>query len=77
MLYGEVFAGEIDPPCGVEGHPPCITGKGSIQPIIYFNFIIFHMTSRLINPHVLFFMLVLMLLHSVTRIANFNSFFFP
>lgn len=26
MLYGEVFAGEIDPPCGVEGHPPCITG---------------------------------------------------
>lgn len=27
MLYGEVFASEIDPPCGEEGHPPCITGN--------------------------------------------------
>ena len=27
MLYGEVFAGDIDPPCGGEGEIPCRTGR--------------------------------------------------
>lgn len=27
MLYGEVFADSIDPPCGTEDTEPCITGR--------------------------------------------------
>lgn len=27
MLYGEVFADGIDPPCGGEDEPPCLTGR--------------------------------------------------
>lgn len=26
MLYGEVFADDIDPPCGIPGKDPCKTG---------------------------------------------------
>lgn len=29
MLYGEVFADKIDPPCGGVDQPACITGKKS------------------------------------------------
>jgi len=28
MLYGEVFAGDIDPPCGEDpSQPGCVTGE--------------------------------------------------
>lgn len=33
MLYGEVFADDIDPACGIEGHPECTVGK-----LVYFWF---------------------------------------
>lgn len=31
MLYGEVFADKIDPPCGGLDQPSCITGKLSFR----------------------------------------------
>jgi hypothetical protein len=39
MLYGEVFADDIDPPCGDDpGQGPCITGSllFFLQPFIFF-----------------------------------------
>lgn len=45
MLYGEVFAAEIDPPCGIEGSPPCITGT-YYHHYLFPSIVICHMTPR-------------------------------
>lgn len=34
MLYGEVFADKIDPPCGGVDEPSCITGNYFVKTII-------------------------------------------
>lgn len=48
MLYGEVFANEIDPKCGGPKEKPCITGKSSFICIVIV--VVCHMKLRLINP---------------------------
>lgn len=37
MLYGEVFADEIDPACGETGQPECITGECEASTIYHFT----------------------------------------
>lgn len=49
MLYGEVFADDIDPPCGGEGQPPCTTG----MLIFYFALNIYTFLTLVLNPDLL------------------------
>lgn len=39
MLYGEVFAGDIDPECGGEGEIPCHTGRW-INPVVMSTYLL-------------------------------------
>lgn len=39
MLYGEVFADDIDPPCGEDpGQNPCVTGKRLVYICFFFKY---------------------------------------
>ncbi|XP_059478668.1 transient receptor potential cation channel trpm isoform X6 [Neocloeon triangulifer] len=64
MLYGEVFADDIDPPCGGEGQMACVTAKW-ISPII--------MSIYLLVANILLINLLIAVFNNIFNEVNANS----
>lgn len=85
MLYGEVFADSIDPPCGEGDHPDCITGLNSpsnyptIAPKNLLTFNCFHLvliTGHWVTPITMsMYLLIANILLINLLIAVFNNIF--